>query len=94
MSLFYSEKKESSQNMNMIPKPAEGSVNFRVGVSQYFSAVSIYDQNSTWKKYLLSQKGDAQLYAAQYQVLLRDDGKHELHFYDANGGWICKFTAD
>lgn len=81
-------------NMNMIPKPAEGSVNFRVGVSQYFSAVSIYDQNSTWKKYLLSQKGDAQLYAAQYQVLLRDDGKHELHFYDANGGWICKFTAD
>lgn len=80
-------------NTNTIRKKSESPV-CQIGTDQYFNAVSMYDQNGAWKNYLLSQKNDAKMFVAQYQITTRGDGKHELHFYDADGGWICKFTSD
>ncbi len=80
-------------NTNTIRKKS-GSPVCQIGTDQYFNAVSMYDQNGAWKNYLLSQKNDAKMFVAQYQITPRGDGKHELHFYDADGGWICKFTSD
>ena len=71
-------------------------VDFSIGANAYLNAVSLYDSTGSWKKYLLAQKEiDNSVYAAQY-ALIYDSSvkKYKLHMYDANGIWICSFTAD
>lgn len=79
-------------NSNLIKKKSD-SIDFVIGTTQYFNAVSVYDKNGDWKKFLLSRKIGDGVYASQYSLTYTDN-KYTLHIYDEYGNWLCKFTCD